>query len=651
MLLKFGADFTLKDHNGHTALRLYMNSFELDDEIIELILDAHVEKYIYINPVDNYNLSHFHIACATKHKKAILFFKKFCPVDDVVHPDSPIMPNFSISSNEVIGEKVLNEPQTIDISLKTSENTLEENSRKRHVEQDIDADDIAAKKQKISDDFEECFFGNPSSDPVDELMSSCFEGSPEEVKKVLESNQIDLSQKGIGERALYLACRAENIISVKTLVEHGADFFGCFGDQKILDLCIQTFGWKVLELLPLIDTLDDSCKLEKKAREFCLTLLQISNMSFLDTEHFNELNEFINSSCMSSKSKIWQGATILHLIAKFTHDKEKFGEALLDGDKNKYASIEILDCLIDCGADFLIPDAHGRTVLHQAFYDGNFEIAKKILHKHYCVQGQKNLVDNMGLSHFHIACALNDNNSLAYFRKRQINIRTKITNDIKLVTKTSVVDALSGSTPLHTAVSNRDWKTVRYLILRGADIFDEDDNGLTPIHYATVLYDESQANDDWKQIISRFMYHPDIKIANPSLFDGSLSHLHMACSTNRTEVITSLVKHGADVNAPPLCSIPGNENIKKNIFTVNTPLQIAYKFNNQRTLEMLAVYGANLNAQNLDGLNCLHMALIDWLGGCPKRKINQIVNMMNFNWRSNRSIDKTGLTQLHVACA
>ncbi|KAJ8673203.1 hypothetical protein QAD02_004465 [Eretmocerus hayati] len=645
ILLKFGADFTAKDQNGYTALRLCMKfikeNINVIMDLIKMILDAHVNTDVRTNPADNYNLSHFHIAYAAGHNEAVSFFKKFCPVDDFVHSDSPILPNFSPSSNLKHSEV---------LELLYEEKSLGVHSTEYSFDSSVM---IEKEREEMIKRCSEWFPENVPSNPVDNFMKVCVKGSSEELEKLLQSKTVDILQEDIAVKALYLASHAESIDNVKILINHGADFYATYDGNYIPDLCIRMFGWKFLELLALIDPLDESCELEKKAREFCIAALNPWNKNVTMTDYLSKssskFNEFINSSCMSINSRIWRGATPLHVFAKFTFDDDKFYNGLVYRRLcDRPAPIVILRRLLDYGgADYTVQDAEGRTPLHEAVHSGCLKVAKEILNK--CRQwSQINLIDDTGLSPLHVACLLGDDSAVTLLRHDEVKVNTRINRNIKVNEKLSFS---SGSTPLHAAVINHNWRTVESLIEKNADIFAEDDDGLTPIHYVAMYYEDKEADDGWRQITDELFSHPDIKNKNPICTKEGLSHLQVACATDKVEVIEALVKLGADVNAPPPYSVSKNKNMKKNVFTNNTPLHIAYHFDQGEVLEALAKQGMNFNVPNDKGLSCLHMALANWLEGCPRQKIKRVLDLMKFNWKDTRPIDKTGLTQLHVACA
>ena len=112
-------------------------------------------------------------------------------------------------------------------------------------------------------------------------------------------------------------------------------------------------------------------------------------------------------------------------------------------------------------------------------------------------------------------------------------------------------------TPLHIAVLTRQVTIVRQLVVAAVDVNARDRHGNTPLHLACregfldivgalmkpVSFEEQQRNNylvSFENIHERL----DLNLLN---FDG-LSCLHVAASTNQTDIIKHLLQNGADVN-------------------------------------------------------------------------------------------------------
>lgn len=110
----------------------------------------------------------------------------------------------------------------------------------------------------------------------------------------------------------------------------------------------------------------------------------------------------------------------------------------------------------------------GYTAMHYASYRGNIDIINKLIEN----GADFEIINKRGLNVLHMAAQGNQPNSLVYFKdKYSMNIQS--------------VDDL-GSTPLHWACYTGSENAVIYLISWNVDINCKDKEGLTPLHLAVM---------------------------------------------------------------------------------------------------------------------------------------------------------------------
>lgn len=130
--------------------------------------------------------------------------------------------------------------------------------------------------------------------------------------------------------------------------------------------------------------------------------------------------------------------------------------------------------------------------------------------------------------------------------------------------------ALCGETSLHTAVRQGDVAEVRELILYGADMYDFDCNGLTPMDVAILL--------DKLEMIHTFLeYKFDVK----AKFIKGNTVLHFAVVNGTERTVTALLQAGCTVDAV------NNDDV--------TPLLLAVFYNKRSMFQILVNSGASIN--------------------------------------------------------
>ncbi|CAI9726805.1 E3 ubiquitin-protein ligase MIB2-like [Octopus vulgaris] len=302
-----------------------------------------------------------------------------------------------------------------------------------------------------------------------------------------------------------------------------------------------------------------------------------------------------------------------------SHSRTPLYMACEDGYHN------LVELLLKSNVDVNMADKHGRTPLHMACRGGYTEIVQMLLQ----FKANVNMVDEYGKTPLHMAC------SEGYSATVLVLLQFK--SDI------NVVDNCH-STPLHMACLRGHHNTVEVLLQSKADINVEDRYGRSPLHVACYSGHSSTV-----KVLLKFT--ADVNIKNKY----NNTPLHLACYGKHSGIVEVLLKSTADVKVvnnkgdTPLHVACGNggdaDTVKillqhkpdvnlKNKYN-NTPLHLAVLQNNyddqihmdikdccQQTpfllslseghlgmVHMFVSKGADVNAVDKDGNNCLHHVL------------------------------------------
>ena len=238
--------------------------------------------------------------------------------------------------------------------------------------------------------------------------------------------------------------------------------------------------------------------------------------------------------------------------------------------------IEVVEKLIDKGADVNVKVIFDLTPLHFAICKGNLKIVEKLIKE----KANVNAVDKNGSTALYHAVRKGD-----------------ITVVEKLIDKGADVNAAAilGATPLHCASAKGNLKIVKKLIDAGANvnakIYNDTKTPLTPEVFSIqkdilkALMKEaaiSDTDDIWKEVEAK----------QRVVFD--FTPLQMASGSGYIEVVAKLIEEKADVNA-------------KAIFDL-TPLHFASWYGHIEVVEKLIDKGADVNAKDSDGRTALAFA-------------------------------------------
>lgn len=230
-------------------------------------------------------------------------------------------------------------------------------------------------------------------------------------------------------------------------------------------------------------------------------------------------------------------------------------------------NVDVVKLLVESGADIQAVTEDGKTLCHLAVIN-SISMTKYVLSLGLDI----NSMDIEGLSPLHYVVGYNENTEI-------VSLLIQSGADIHMTT-------MNGINLLHSAAMNNASSVamVKYVLDLGFDINDKDNNGWTPLCYAS-RYSENV------EIIKLLLESgADVKTV---AIDGK-SLLHLVAFNSELSVVRYVLGLGFDINDKD-----------KNDWT---PLHYAAKFNpNVEVLKFFIELGANIKAVSTDGLTLLHV--------------------------------------------
>jgi ankyrin repeat protein len=221
--------------------------------------------------------------------------------------------------------------------------------------------------------------------------------------------------------------------------------------------------------------------------------------------------------------------------------------------------VEVLNSLLDKGADVLAVDSNGKTALHYAAQNGHVKVLNSLLDNGADIHA----VDSNGKTALHYAAQ---------------DGHVKVLNS--LLDKGADIHAVDSNrkSALHHAAQNGYVEVLNSLLDKGADVLAVDSNGKTALHYA--------AQDGRVQVLNSLLE----KGADIHAVDSNRkTALHYAAQDGHVEVLNSLLDKGAEILA-----VDNNG---------QTPLHYAFKSSNNKHIKTL------LYQLEKKGDGCLERAL------------------------------------------
>lgn len=364
---------------------------------------------------------------------------------------------------------------------------------------------------------------------------------------------------------LYYAVRFDSTDLVEILLDKGALINGRDAtDDTPLRLALREKSYRIVDIM-LSRYFNQRKNLSSFSDDDCIAF----NAACM-RGHTTVIAEFIKLGILSPKST-FESAGPLHF-------------AVQDGN------LEVISELLKYKADINFKNKVGQTALHLAQYlRGQYYPSKHSLNIIEILLSQlkktnNNPTDNHGLSHFHVACTVDQPEIIKRFLQLKVDINHPVNFDSPF---------WSGYTPLHFAIKTKQQNIIELLLSHGADMTIRNTSGDTPFHFAFSFF---HSDDEFIDLIlSKYI----TKNTNPVNNNG-LSYFHIACTTNNVGAIEAFLQNGVLIDTPvnsDSSKCPGY-----------TPLHYAVAFNRKKAVKALLEYGANPNVKEKNGLTPLHLA-------------------------------------------
>ena len=373
------------------------------------------------------------------------------------------------------------------------------------------------------------------------------------------------------------ALQIDNIEMIKLLLEKGADING---GTLMPALHTAIFKGPRKDLVELL--IQQGADINVKDGWGHNTPLYYSIGNMLSTTNNDNSNVDIMKLLIDNGADVkMEGNTLIHLAART-------------------GKTEVVQLLLEKGADISAKDDRGRTALHRIFDFSNSDSDKARLSKDMVglllAKGlDVNLKDKNGRTPLHLAAGSADKDIIKLLLDKGANINAKNNN---------------GGTPLHAACQRGNKEVAALLIDKGADIDKKNNEGLTPIHQAS----RSGQKDVVELLIDK---GADIEIR--SYWD--CTPLYEAIAANQPEVAELLLNHGAKIDA--ISKFWGT--IAHGAMRVNRPEMVRWSINKGVDIPQLhqAAYfgeldkvksliseGANVNKKDVAEFTPLHCATL-----------------------------------------
>ncbi|KAJ8668409.1 hypothetical protein QAD02_010072 [Eretmocerus hayati] len=616
ILLDKGADVNAKSLNGDTPLTLAAKTGNL--ALIDLLL-----SYDVGHEKDDFNLSHFHIACMRNRVdivRKLVSINQWMYLNEFVDENSIVCQDYSPLHCAVYFGCV----ETVEYLLKCKANMMAKNS---HGLTPLHLADLQ-RNEKIIDlllSAQKYEIKNPFSKlGLSHFHIACTRDDTSIVKHFLESGvdvdlQTEAFTKGpwISWRPLNFAIYYNCPRVIELLLRAGAHmkhpihtllaYESIRGNEEIYDLLhtavvksqkVRDKGYEVL------NSFVKTCSYDESSYGLC----------------YRALSDLMNYGPLDINVPLRTGGSVLHLVVDCNND------------------LAVVN-FINRGADLMMQDHRGQTPLHVAYYKRHSEIFDTIVKRmisHSLHNRVQNLTDNKGLSLFHILCTTNDLNLLKKYLALGVNVNAQVGDESEL---------WAGYTPLHFACSHLKADVVELLLQNDADISITNKIGLNPFDLIVekmVLRVTLKHGSHFRiyQSILQFLQHTTTKNLNTR----GISLLHSLCFNSRSDkenldrLRQYLITNQHEINGTIKLD-------KKHFYNKCTPLHLAMVFGNWQKAQLLLEYGADPLMVNSEGRTPLECAFRE---GCDKHKLAEYAPTLLTFEMVNQT---TKPSHFHIACA
>ena len=311
--------------------------------------------------------------------------------------------------------------------------------------------------------------------------------------------------------------------------------------------------------------------------------------------------DYEGHTCLTIAASCGHTETVRYLVGlkevEVDYADDEDGTALHLAADNNHA--DVVQVLIDAGADIEVKDDRGRSPLLWSCSSGSLAVAKLLVR----AGAGFGVTDNYGDTCLTIAAYRGHTETVRYLVGLK-EVEVDHTDDDRC-------------TALHLAADKNHADVVQVLIDAGADIEARDNTGYSPLHFAcrsgsldTVkLLVRAGAgvcvtgNDGhtcltiaaWNghtETVRYVLFLPEVEVDHAN--HKGCTALHWAADNNHTDVLQVLIDAGADIEA--------RDN------TGYSPLLIACRSGSLDTVKLLVRAGAGVRVTNNDGHTCLTIA-------------------------------------------
>ena len=239
--------------------------------------------------------------------------------------------------------------------------------------------------------------------------------------------------------------------------------------------------------------------------------------------------------------------------------------------------LEIVQMLLDRGANINVQSLKSKTALHIAVEDNRMDIIDILLNHGANVK----ISDISDVTPLHTAVKNDSVEIIKLLLSRGANVNATTCDRVG-------EDEGKGCTPLHLAVEKANEEIIKLLLSSGANVNDKRNDGIASLHIAIER--------GYFEVVKHLLDHgAHVNSTYSSATQQDCTPLHLAAELDAKEIVKLLLSKGADVNAQ------GNEGI--------TPLHIATRAGYSNIVEHLLKYGANVHSTSQKGHIPLFLAI------------------------------------------